>query len=137
MKKKNETKYFFIVLIVAVIDILYGTFFQINKYQYQKNTQEVIANIHQITNNKKTNTLYIDYYVNRKLYNGVITTNNKTITINNRLKIYYNKDNPKEYTDGTISNAGYYMMAIGIIILLIDYKVFLSKKNVKKLKKKK
>lgn len=128
MKKKgNENKYFIIILIVAIIDISYGIIFQVNKYNYKKNTKEIVANIHQITKNKNTNTLYIDYYIDEQPYNGVITTTNKTITIDDRLRIYYQKDNPKKFTDGTISNSGYYIILIGVFSLLIDMKFYISK----------
>ena len=97
MKKKgNENKYFIIILIVAIIDISYGIIFQVNKYNYKKNTKEIVANIHQIT-------------------------------IDDRLRIYYQKDNPKKFTDGTISNSGYYIILIGVFSLLIDMKFYISK----------
>ncbi len=128
-KKKNNMIYFVIILTVAILDIIYGTIFQVNKYIYNQKAVVVKANIHQISKNKDVNTLYLDYRINKKLYNGVMTVTDKSITVEDDLTIYCNKDNPTKFTNGEIPFTGYFIMVLGIVIVFVDFKVFYKKRK--------
>lgn len=117
-----------ISILVAVILIINGIIYQINEINYKKNAYIVDADIYQISKNKDTKTLYIMYEINNKEYKGAINTKNKNITLSDDIKIYCDKKNPKNYTDGTISKYGIYLIILGVVILLIDISVIIKNK---------
>lgn len=128
IKNIKNNIHIIISILVAVVLIINGIIYQINEIKYKKNAYIVNADIYQISKNNDTKTLYIMYNINNKEYKGVVNTNDKNIKLSDDIKIYCDKKNPKNYTDGTISKYGIYLVLLGIIIISINILVIIKNK---------
>ena len=120
LRKIKSNLHLIIISIVAVILISYGIIYHINMIKDKNNSIIVDAKIYQISINNNIKTLYISYEVYNKTYKGVLTTQDKNITISSKIKIYCNKNNPSKFTNGTIPKYGLYLIIMGILILTIE-----------------
>lgn len=131
MKKKkiSNTLIFFSILLVAILNIIYGTVFQVKTIKTKENSIKTTASIHQLTTNKDTMTAYIHYKIKDKEYTGVYLSKDMNLTVNDRITIYCNPNNANQFTDGTINSYGYDIILLGITFILIDLYLFRKKKN--------
>lgn len=109
-----------IIFIVAMTLIICGSIYHINSKNYNKNAIITTAKIYQISSHNNINTLYVRYRINNKLYKSIINTKNKNINMGKKIKIYCDRNNLNNITDGSISKYGIYIIIIGIFILIID-----------------
>lgn len=110
---------YIIIIFVGIFDIYYGTNYEIKQYQFLKEAIKTTANIYQITNREDgKQVLYINFYVKNKKYDGVLVLKEKTIS-KSTITIYYDKNNPVKFTSDKIDNSGYFIIALGIIFILL------------------
>ncbi len=128
MKKIIKNIHYIIIMLVAVILLVYGLIYHINKINYNKNAIITSAKIYQLSNNNGIKTLYLKYVINNKNYNSVLSTKDKNIKMGTKIKIYCDRKNPKFCTDGKISNYGLCLIILGTIILIIDILMYLKNK---------
>lgn len=109
------------IFLISIIDIFYGIKYEFNYYNFSKNSKEVIANIYQIKNNEDgRQVLYLNYYVNNKKYENILTLNDKNKMKKSTIKIYYDKFNPLDIRIKNNDYNGDYILAMGMIIFIID-----------------
>ena len=109
------------IFLISIIDIFYGIKYEFNYYNFSKNSKEVIANIYQIKNNEDgRQVLYLNYYVNNKKYENILTLNDINKMKKSTIKIYYDKFNPLDIRIKNNDYNGYYILAMGMIIFIID-----------------
>ncbi|MDO5003492.1 MAG: hypothetical protein Q4E39_04620 [bacterium] len=112
---------FVMIFLISIIDIFYGIKYEFNYYNFSKNSKEVIANIYQIKNNEDgRQVLYLNYYVNNKKYENILTLNDKNKMKKSTIKIYYDKFNPLDIRIKNNDYNGDYILAMGMIIFIID-----------------
>lgn len=127
MRKKFSYIYYFIIIIVGILDIFYGIYFEYMQYQFKKDSIKTDAYIYAIVNrNDKRRVLYINFTVENKEYDGILLSDDLDIEISDKIKIYYDQNNPKKFTDGKVSKNGYFIILLGIIFSSIGFSLFIS-----------
>lgn len=127
MKKIFNYSCYIIIVLIGIFDILYGINYEIKQYQFLKKSKKTTANIYQTTNRDDgKQVLYINFYVDNKKYDGVLLVLKEQATSKSTIEIYYDKNNPVKFTTCEINNSGYFIMAFGIIFILLDIIVFLK-----------
>lgn len=117
--KKNIC--YIIIIFVGLVDIVYGIYTWHQKEEFINQAKTTTGTIYSISNNKNDRLLYINYYVQGEKYDGIIVTTNKEIELSDSIKIYYDKDNPNQISDGEIKHFEYIMIVLGIIFVFIGF----------------
>ena len=126
MKKKLNLICSIIIIIVGLIDIIYGINFEYSKYKFIKDALKEKATIYEIVKNTNNNVIYIKYYINNKQYDNFIVSNNKKYIIGKTITIYYSKSDYTKITDGSINKNGYYIIILGLLINLFGIYLFIK-----------
>ena len=127
MKKNINLIWYIIVIIVGLIDIIYGINFEYSKYRFKNNALKEKAIIYQIVKNSNNNVIYIKYYINNKQYDNFLVSNNKQYVIGKTIIIYCSKSNYIKITDGSINKNGYYIIILGLLIDLFGIHLIIKK----------
>ncbi len=128
MKKIINNLHYIIILIVGLVLVISGLNYHIDKINFNKNSIIVDAKIYQLSNTNGVKTVYLRYSINNKIYKTALATEDKNIKMGNKVKIYCNKNNLEECTNGKISNYGIGLIILGIIILSSDIFVYVKNK---------
>lgn len=119
MKKIINYSCYVIVIFIGIFNLCYGINYEIKQYEFLKEAEKTTANIYQTTNREDgKQVLHINFYVKNKKYDGVLVLKEKTIS-KSTLTIYYDKNNPVKFTNGEIDNSGYFIIILGIILILL------------------
>lgn len=135
MKKIKKYGCFVIIVIVGLIDIIYGVFVYRQKERFIINSKVTNGYIYSITNNKNNKVLYINYFVNKKKYEGIIMTSKNDVDISKPITIYYDELNPKKISSKEIRHPEAVIIILGFFITIIGFN-FIIPNYRKKLKNK-
>lgn len=124
MRKCLDRICYIMIIIVGIIDILYGTNHQIKQYNFMKKAIKTTANIYQTSYQDSKQVLYINFYVGNQEYDGILILKDKE-TDKSTITIYYDKNNPLNFTTDEIDKSGLLFIVMGVIFTLMGTLSFL------------
>lgn len=134
MKKFLNYSCFIIVFLIGIVDICYGINYESRQDNFFKNANKVVASIYETKNNEDgSQVLYINYYIKGKEYDNILVLEKGKNTNKSSIEIYYAKDNPLNIMINNVDNKGSFIIAVGIIALVLDtcliVKIYIEKRN--------
>ncbi len=131
MKKIKKYSWYIIIIIVGVIDCIFGFVKLYQKFDFIAKAKKTTADIYEISNNKKNRVLYFYYYVDGERYQGMTVTMNKDIDLSDQITIYYDKSDPSIISSDEIAYFEYYAIILGGIFILLGIGLINKTKKLK------
>ena len=132
MDLETKERLLFILIVLTGIGLIIGGFFYFkDSLKFKNNAIEIEATVkdvskHTDSDDKTEYKLKVSYYVDRKEYIGNISIENR-IKNGDKIKIYYDKNNPKEISTTNIKIEGITTIFIGIIFCIFGFGLLFKK----------
>ena len=136
-ESKNNTKA--IIVIVAFLMLVASIALGVYSYRLEQKAVNIYSDIIEVKYNNKEYVATVKYTVNDQEYTKIIRTkSSKEITLNDKIKIAYDKDNPKNLINNTYKPiVAAIILVIAVIVLVIFapsyFKMLKRKKTVKRI----
>ena len=132
MNIENKERLLIIAIIIVGICFIIGGFITAkNSLKFKDNKIETKAEIIKVSENKDSDnktayTIHISYNVSGKQYMGKISSSNR-IMREKEITIYYDKNDPWEFSTTKTNIKGIWTIIIGIVFLVSGLKVLTNK----------
>ena len=125
MNLENKERLLFIAMILVGIGFIIWGFKE--SLEFKNNGIEIEAIVKEErkytdSDDKEAYKLKVSYYVDNKEYIGTITSSSR-IKVGGRIKIYYDKNNPKDISTTNIKSEGLGIIFLGIIFCIVGLKL--------------
>lgn len=122
MKKIKKYGCFIFIIVIGLLDIIYGVYIYKQKEDFIKNSKVTKGYIYSISNNNSKNkALYINYYINNQKYEGIIMTSKKNIEISEPITIYYDELNPKKISSSEVKHPEIIIIILGFVFTILGF----------------
>lgn len=123
-KSKVEKMLFSIFVIIGMIMIIGGIFFQINNYKFMNSAESTYATITRIVTSYDSDGdadhhVEVRFEVDGKQYRGTLNEWNSKMYEGGETKIYYNPNNPNNFKGNGLSYVGYIIIIMGLVFSLV------------------